>query len=65
MTTETIYEGTEIYKITNNKWGIVIKDTNGNYITTICSTSRKNAVELVGNPEMLKWNTDRLLKKQK
>jgi len=52
----------EIYKIGNGNWGIVVSDTNGNYITTICVKSKRYAYELSNDTKTLRWAVDRTIK---
>lgn len=53
----------EIYKIRNGSWGIIVADNNGNYITTICVKTKKYAIELSNNQELLKWSVEKNVKK--
>ena len=62
MENTTLYQGTEIYKIRNGNWGLIVKDTNGNYITTICVKTKNYAIELTENPKMLEYTTKKVLK---
>lgn len=51
----------EIYKIRNGNWGIVVSDTNGNYITTICVKSKEYAVKVSNDVKTLEWLANRVL----
>jgi hypothetical protein len=51
----------EIYKIGNGNWGIVVGDTNGNYITTICVKSKSYAVQVSNDVKTLEWLANRVL----
>jgi hypothetical protein len=52
----------EIYKIRNGKWGIVVSDTNGNYITTICVKTKKLAVDVSNDVKLVEWFSSLILK---